>query len=170
VAYQRRRRLLNSPTMGDPMNFDHMTDAEVEGVVEDAEAELARRRTLDTAAERVAEILTSYQAAAGIQDGTEWRQPTGVLEAYLQGALVTHDGKTWESLIAMNVWEPGVSGWREVTEDGAPPAWVQPSGAHDAYDEGAQVTHDGKGWVSTTEGNVWEPGNYGGKLRDGEIE
>jgi len=41
------------------------------------------------------------------------------------------------------------------------PEWVQPIGAHDAYDEGAKVSHGGKRWVSTAAANVWEPGVYG---------
>ena len=40
-------------------------------------------------------------------------------------------------------------------------AWVQPTGAHDAYALGAEVTHNGKIWVSATDSNVWEPGVYG---------
>jgi len=36
-----------------------------------------------------------------------WVQPTGAHDAYPLGAIVTHNGKTWESLIANNVWEPG---------------------------------------------------------------
>lgn len=41
------------------------------------------------------------------------------------------------------------------------PEWVQPTGAHDAYAEGAKVTHNGKKWISTADNNVWEPGVYG---------
>lgn len=41
------------------------------------------------------------------------------------------------------------------------PDWVQPTGAHDAYNKGVGVTHSGKRWVSDTDGNVWEPGIYG---------
>lgn len=44
-------------------------------------------------------------------------------------------------------------------EDGQ--AWVQPSGAHDAYPVGATVTHNGSDWVSLTPFNVWEPGFSG---------
>ena len=40
-------------------------------------------------------------------------------------------------------------------------AWVQPTGAHDAYALGAEVTHNGKTWGSTVDSNVWEPGVYG---------
>ena len=49
----------------------------------------------------------------------EWEQP-GAENAYSAGDRVTHNGKTWESLVDHNVWEPGVVGteeqWREVTE------------------------------------------------------
>lgn len=41
------------------------------------------------------------------------------------------------------------------------PAWVQPSGAHDAYQTGSCVSHNEKKWTSDVDGNVWEPGVYG---------
>ena len=41
------------------------------------------------------------------------------------------------------------------------PDWVQPLGAHDAYNIGAKVTHAGKRWTSDIDANVWEPGVYG---------
>lgn len=41
------------------------------------------------------------------------------------------------------------------------PEWVPPIGAHDAYNAGDKVTHNGKKWRSTADGNVWEPGVYG---------
>ena len=44
-------------------------------------------------------------------------------------------------------------------ESGQP--WVQPTGAHDSYPEGWEVTHDGKTWVSLTPANVWPPGVSG---------
>lgn len=40
-------------------------------------------------------------------------------------------------------------------------AWVQPTGAHNAYPLGAKVTHKGKTWTSTAAANVWRPGVYG---------
>jgi hypothetical protein len=43
------------------------------------------------------------------------------------------------------------------------PEWVQPIGAHDAYDMGSKVSHDGKHWESEVDGNVWQPGVYGWK-------
>ena len=41
------------------------------------------------------------------------------------------------------------------------PEWIQPIGAHDAYDLGAKVSHNGKHWTSDVAANVWEPGVYG---------
>ena len=43
-----------------------------------------------------------------------WEQP-GATNPYMKGDKVTHNGKTWESTIDNNVWEPGVYGWVEIT-------------------------------------------------------
>ncbi len=48
----------------------------------------------------------------------EWQQPSST-NPYMKGDKVTHNGKTWESAIDGNVWEPGTVGtetlWIEVT-------------------------------------------------------
>lgn len=44
-----------------------------------------------------------------------WVQPTGAHDSYGDGDRVTHDGRSWESTVADNVWEPGVFGWTVVT-------------------------------------------------------
>lgn len=56
------------------------------------------------------------------QEGTaigEWVQPEST-NPYSKGDKVTHNGKTWESLVDGNVWEPGAQGseslWQEVAE------------------------------------------------------
>lgn len=41
------------------------------------------------------------------------------------------------------------------------PQWVQPTGAHDAYNIGDKVSHLEKHWVSTMDANVYEPSVYG---------
>lgn len=41
------------------------------------------------------------------------------------------------------------------------PEWFQPTGAHDAYAQGAKVSHNGKKWTSDIPNNVYEPGVYG---------
>lgn len=42
-----------------------------------------------------------------------WEQPEST-NPYKKGDKVTHNGKTWISIIDNNVWEPGVYGWEEV--------------------------------------------------------
>lgn len=56
-----------------------------------------------------------YQTST--DDGTivipEWKQPLGGHDSYNTGDLVFHKGKTWESSVDENVWEPSVYGWIE---------------------------------------------------------
>lgn len=97
----------------------------------------------------------------GREMGKPWQQPAGAHDAYPKGWIAAHNDKAWESLAPYNVWEPGVSGWREIPSEGNIPAWVQPAGAHDAYKTGDTVTHNNAEWTSNIDGNVWEPGVYG---------
>lgn len=39
--------------------------------------------------------------------------------------------------------------------------WVQPSGAHDAYNRGDKVSYNGKRYICTADANVYAPGVYG---------
>ena len=69
----------------------------------------------DAAPSLFAEVLPGQ---GGTEIG-EWVQP-GSTNPYMTGDRVTHNGKTWESLIDDNVWEPGAQGsealWQEVTD------------------------------------------------------
>lgn len=91
-----------------------------------------------------------------------WRQPVGAVDAYPLGEVVSHKGQEWESQVAANVWEPGVSGWREkpATTEPAIAEWRQPTGGHDAYKKGDQVTFQGKTFESLIDANVWSPTAY----------
>ena len=67
-----------------------------------------------------------------------WVQPIGSVDAYPVGAKVTYGGFTWQNTIAANVWQPGVTGWTNLT----PPVtqnWTYPV----AYKIGDQVTYLG---------------------------
>lgn len=47
----------------------------------------------------------------------EWEQPEST-NPYSKGDKVTHNGKTWESLIDNNVWEPDANSpslWKEIS-------------------------------------------------------
>lgn len=90
-----------------------------------------------------------------------WLQPLGSHDSYSNGDVVTHKGQTWVSNYDYNVWEPGVSGWSVQVPGGGTAAWVQPTGGHNAYGIGAEVTHSGKYWRSEVANNTWEPGVFG---------
>ena len=59
-------------------------------------------------------------------------------------------------------WTPDVTPalWVVVSLDEWP-EWVQPTGAHDAYNQGDKVSHLEKHWVSDIDANVYEPSVYG---------
>lgn len=76
------------------------------------------------------------------------------------------DGKLYKVISDHNSqsdWLPGeaVSLYVEVVPPGVIAEWVQPTGAHDAYEVGVQVTHNGHLWENTSPANVYEPGVYG---------
>ena len=67
--------------------------------------------TPDTATSLFAKVLPGQSGEVG-----EWVQPDST-NPYAKGDRVTHGGKTWESLVDSNVWEPGATGvtqWAEV--------------------------------------------------------
>ena len=142
------------------MDIGSVSDAELRRLKRMIDGELSRRETLANAGRAMDDIARSVLAARGQVDGDEWVQPTDATNAYPKDWTVAHDGKTWVSLTPANVWEPGVSGWREVVEEGAPPEWVQPTGAHDAYQTGDHVMFEGQEYVSLIDGNTWSPTAY----------
>lgn len=50
--------------------------------------------------------------------------------------------------------------WKVAITD-EPQPWVQPQGAHDAYNTGDRVTYQGFIWQSSVDANVWAPGVFG---------
>lgn len=108
-----------------------------------------------------------------------WAQPTGAHDAYNTGDIVDYNGTLYKSVIDGNVWSPDAypSGWEVYTETEEPvdpepepepepeepttyPEFVQPTGAHDAYNTGDRVTYNGQVYESTMDGNVWSPDAY----------
>lgn len=105
--------------------------------------------------------------------------------AEMTGDCCTDGGKVWRSAIDNNVWAHTAypRGWEEVTGTDTPepepapepepgtepepgdgeediPAFVQPTGAHDAYQTGDRVTYNGHIYESTINNNVWSPDAY----------
>ena len=141
------------------MDLSTLTDDEARDLLAAVYAEVQRRDAIAQAPAQAEALATAYAAAIGRKDGDPWQAPTGAHDAYRQGATVTHNGKLWESLTPANVWQPGVSGWRELVAEGYP-AWVQPTGAHDAYAKGARVNFEGSDYESLIDGNTWSPTAY----------
>lgn len=138
---------------------DTWTDDDLDHLRVAVLTEQERRVTIDTAASQAEQINERYVGAIGRQDGDDWTQPLGAHDAYRMDAVVAHSGKTWESTTPNNVWEPGVSGWREKVAEGYP-AWVQPTGGHDAYNNGNRVSFEGTNYESRIDGNTWSPADY----------
>lgn len=93
----------------------------------------------------------------------EWAYPI----AYTVGQIRRYNGTLYKCVQAHTSqadWAPPAapSLWSltaDPTEEW--PEWIQPIGAHDAYDLGSKVSHNGKHWTSDVAANVWEPGVYG---------
>ena len=102
---------------------------------------------------------------------------------YMTGDCCTEGGHVWRSTIDNNVWAPSAypTGWTDLgvigaveepeQPDPAPepepepeptgyPDFVQPTGAHDAYQTGDIVRYNGQLYESTIDNNVWSPDTY----------
>lgn len=133
-------------------------------------ARVAARRTV--AADTDAMTADELAACTPLFDGWD-----GGGMAYAVGDIVAYGGALyrcaqahtsqagWTPDATRALWTPlGVS----ADDPEAVPEWVQPTGAHDAYPQGAHVMHNGMEWVSDMDGNVWEPGVSGWTQVDGD--
>ena len=86
---------------------------------------------------------------------------------YKIGNLRRYNGRLYKCIgdhTSQADWTPdvAVSLWVSTSDPAEEyPAWSQPVGAHDAYNTGDKVSHNGKHWTSDVDANVWEPGVYG---------
>lgn len=116
-----------------------------------------------TLAKMQAEALTDEQALKVPALYDAWYQPLD----YAKGKRVLYKGKLYKCLQAHRSqasWAPDASPslWAEVLpgQDGKVGEWKQPDSTN-PYSKGDRVTHNGKTWESTVDGNVWEPGATG---------
>lgn len=97
------------------------------------------------------------------EQGTELFPAWKSGKAYEVGDRVKYNDLLYKCVQAhtsQDDWTPdvAVSLWVRVNDPGEEwPEWVQPTGAHDAYEKGAKVSHNDKRWISDVDGNVWEP-------------
>jgi hypothetical protein len=116
------------------VDFTDMTPEQIQALIDDAQAALDARAEVEAAARAVRDAIDVYAATTGVTALQAWRE--------LAPAEV------------------------EVPDDPVPapapdaPAWVQPTGAHDAYGIGDRVTYRGRVYESVIEGNSWSPMAY----------
>ena len=92
---------------------------------------------------------------------------------YKAGQIISYHNKLYEVLqdhTSQEDWSPDVaeSLFTNVMPEGVIPEWEQPSGSHDAYNEGDKVTHNGEVWISMIDANTWEPGVEGWEIYEEE--
>ena len=111
--------------------------------------------------ESLAITLDDATALTGVELFPVWATDT----AYAVGDRVQYNGVLYKCIQAHTSqadWMPDATPalWVIVSVEEWP-EWIQPTGAHDAYDKDAKVSHNGKHWKSTMDANVYEPGVYG---------
>ena len=111
--------------------------------------------------EMLAITLDDTTALTGIELFPAWVTDT----AYAVGNRVQYNNTLYKCVQAHTSqadWMPDATPalWVIVSVEEWP-EWIQPMGAHDAYDKDAKVSHNGKHWKSTMDANVYEPGVYG---------
>lgn len=103
----------------------------------------------DDEAETVTVLFENWQSGVAYAVGDR-RQYDGLLYRCVQAHTSQAD---WTPDVTPALW---VRTWTDEY-----PEWVQPTGAHDAYNKGDKVSHNGKHWVSDIDANVYEPSVYG---------
>ncbi len=99
---------------------------------------------------------------------TDWAYPID----FKVGQIRRFEGVLYRCISAhtsQSDWTPDVAAslWVKIADPAEEfPAWAEPVGAHDAYNTGDKVTHNGKRWLSTVDNNVWEPGVYGWEVAE----
>ena len=111
--------------------------------------------------ETLAITLDDATALTGVELFPAWATDT----AYAVGDRMQHNGALYKCVQAHTSqadWMPDATPalWVIVSVEEWP-EWIQPTGAHDAYSEGAKVSHNGKHWISTLDANTYEPSVYG---------
>ena len=124
----------------------------------------AKAKQLRQLIEQLAVTLDDETALTGVELFPAW----AVGKAYAVGDRVQHDGTLYKCAQAHTSqadWTPDATQalWVVVSIEEFP-EWVQPTGAHDAYNIGDKVSYNGQRYICTTDANVYAPGVYGWDL------
>ena len=114
--------------------------------------------------EQLAVTLDDETALTGVELFPAWV----VGKAYAVNDRAQYNGTLYKCVQAhtsQSDWMPSATPalWKTVSIDEYP-EWVQPTGAHDAYNIGDKVTYNGQHYVCTSNANVYAPDVYGWQL------
>ena len=118
---------------------------------------MAENGTIDevTAGEHMS-IFATWEPDVDYVPGNLRVYPADGGDQKLYKCIQAHKSQSdWTPDVAVSLWSTASDPAIEF------PEWSQPLGAHDAYQTGDKVSHNGKHWISTADNNVWEPGVYG---------
>lgn len=117
-----------------------------------AKIEMAAALMSDEAALDSIELIAPWRIKEYVSAGDR-RRFNGVLYRCVQAHTTQAD------------WTPDITPalWVAVSIEEYP-EWVQPTGAHDAYNIGDKVTYNGNHYVCDIDGNVYAPDVYGWTL------
>ena len=124
----------------------------------------AKAKQLRQLIEQLAVTLDDETALTGVELFPAWV----VGKAYAVNDRAQYNGTLYKCIQAhtsQSDWMPSATPalWKAVSLDEYP-EWVQPSGAHDAYNIGDKVTYNGQRYVCTSDANVYAPDVYGWQL------
>lgn len=117
--------------------------------------------------EAAASTMTDDAALTAVELFPEWEAG----KAYTVSNRVRYDGALYKCIqahTALADWMPPATPalWKTVSVDEYP-EWVQPTGAHDAYNIGDKCTYNGQRYVCTIDANVYAPDVHGWQLASG---
>ena len=124
----------------------------------------AKAKQLRQLIEQLAVTLGDETALTGVELFPMW----AIGRAYVVGDRVQHGGTLYKCVQAHTSqadWTPDATPalWVVVSIDEYP-EWVQPTGAHDAYNTGDKVSYNGKHYISTIDANTYAPDVYGWEI------
>ena len=121
----------------------------------------AKVKQLRQLIEQLAVTLDDETALTGVELFPAWV----IGKAYAVNDRAQYNGTLYKCIQAhtsQSDWMPSATPalWKTVSLDEYP-EWVQPTGAHDAYNIGDKVTYNGQHYVCTSNANVYAPDVYG---------
>ena len=150
-----------------------MTEEEVAAIESTIQEQMAAEAKRPLTMEEVIKLMIAKTInSIAIEDETALRMvkyyPAPDAASYAAGDRIQYNGKLYKCLQAHTSqadWTPDATQalWVVVSIEEYP-EWVQPTGAHDAYNIGDKVSYNGQQYICTTDANVYAPGVYGWNL------